>query len=140
MINLIGGVCMGCLLYFLSTLTPDAGRGTIFLWLAAFGALLAPLVFLIKPKSEREEKAHAPVLLPKSIITLILFVIFLVYGVQAGQWAVSGYMGELSKIPVSTVGFFLALSSIAGFVGAIVPAALGRTRSADHGRCTVSVF
>lgn len=129
MINLVGGVCMGCLLYFLSTLTPNAGRGPIFLWLAAFAALLAPLVFLIKPKSEQQEKAHAPVLLPKSIITLVLFVIFLVYGVQAGQWAVSGYMGELSHIPVSTVGLFLAISSIAGFVGAIVPAL---TRNPSH--------
>ncbi len=129
MINLVGGVCMGCLLYFLSTLTPNAGRGPIFLWLAAFAALLAPLVFLIKPKTEQEEKAHAPVLLPKSIITLILFVIFLVYGVQAGQWAVSGYMGELSQIGVSTVGLFLAISSIAGFIGAIVPAL---TRNPSH--------
>ena len=122
MINLIGGVCMGCLLYFLSTLSPSAERGPIFLWLAAFGALLAPLVFLIQPKTEQEERTKAPVLLPKSIIALILFVIFLVYGVQAGQWAVSGYMGELSRIPVSSVGLFLAISSIAGFVGAIVPA------------------
>ena len=129
MINLAGGVCMGCLLYFLSTLNPQSGRGTLFLWLAAYGALLAPLVFLIKPKTGQEEKTQAPVLLPKSIITLILFVIFLVYGVQAGQWAVSGYMGELSHIPVSTVGFFLAISSIAGFVGAIVPAL---TRNPAH--------
>jgi len=129
MINLIGGVCMGCLLYFLSTLTPDTGRGTIFLWLAAFGALLAPLVFLIKPKTAQEAQTHAAVLLPKSMIALILFVIFLVYGVQAGQWAVSGYMGELSNMPVSTVGFFLAISSIAGFVGAIVPAL---TRNPSH--------
>jgi len=121
-INLIGGVCMGLLLYFLSTLNPEAGRGSIFLWLAAFGVLLGPLVFLIQPKTEQEVAAKAPVLLPKPIIALILFAIFLVYGVQAGQWAVSGYMGELSKIPVATVGFFLALSSILGFVGAVVPA------------------
>lgn len=129
MINLVGGVCMGCLLYLLSTLNPEAGSGTIFLWLAGFGVLLAPLVFLIKPRSFQETKTKAPVQLPKAIIALILFVIFLVYGVQAGQWAVSGYMGELSKIPGITVGFFLAISSIVGFVGAIVPAL---TRNPSH--------
>jgi predicted MFS family arabinose efflux permease len=129
MINLIGGVCMGLLLYFLSTLGPVAGRGPIFIWLAGFGVLLAPLIFLIQPKSEQQEAAKSPVLLPKPIIALILFVIFLVYGVQAGQWAVSGYMGELAKIPVATVGFFLALSSILGFVGAVVPAL---TRNPAH--------
>jgi len=129
MINLIGGVCMGLLLYFLSTLAPDTGRGSIFLWLAAFGVLLAPFIFLIQPKTEQQEAAKAPALLPKPIVALILFVIFLVYGVQAGQWAVSGYMGELSKIPVVTVGFFLALSSIVGFIGAIVPAL---TRNPSH--------
>jgi len=128
-INLVGGVCMGLLLYFLSTLNPENGRGPIFLWLAAFGLLLSPLILLIRPKTEQEEQAKKPVLLPKPMVTLILFVIFLIYGVQAGQWAVSGFMGELSKIPAVTVGLFLALSSIAGFVGAIVPAL---TRNPQH--------
>ncbi len=129
MINLVGGVCMGTLLYALSTLSQDAGRGPIFLWLAVFGALLAPLIFLIRPKTEQEEHDKTPVLLPKPMISLILFVIFLIYGVQAGQWAVSGFMGELARIPTATVGLFLAISSIAGFVGAIVPAL---TRNPQH--------
>jgi DHA1 family inner membrane transport protein len=70
-----------------------------------------------------------PLSLPKSQIALILFVVVLVYGVQAGQWAVSGYMGESSHIPADTVGLYLALSSIAGFAGAIVPAL---TRNPAH--------
>jgi predicted MFS family arabinose efflux permease len=128
-INLIGGVCMGVLLYALSTLAPVAGRGSIFLWLAAFGAALAPLVFLIRPRQHIAQAAAAPVLLPKSTLAIILFVVLLVYGVQAGQWAVSGYVGEHAHIPTDTVGLFLALSSIAGFVGAVVPAL---TRNPAH--------
>jgi len=44
-INLLGGVCMGCLLYALSILPPQAGRGPIFLGLAAFGAALVTSLF-----------------------------------------------------------------------------------------------
>ncbi len=128
-INLLGGVCMGCLLFALSTQTPVDGRGNIFLWLAVFGAALAPLVFLIRPKAPQNKPASTPLSLPKFHIALILFVVVLAYGVQAGQWAVSGYMGELSHIAPVTVGLFLALSSIAGFAGAIVPSL---TRNPGH--------
>lgn len=130
LINLVGGVCMGFLLYGLSMLDDAAGgRGAIFLWLALYAAVLGPLVLLIRPQSPQEEQAKAPVKLPTSIIALILFVIFLVYGVQAGQWAVTGYMGEQSRLAPATVGFYLAMSSILGFVGAIVPA---MTRNPHH--------
>ncbi len=128
-INLLGGVCMGCLLFALSTLPQETGRGNIFLWLAVFAAALAPLVFLIRPKAPQDKPAATPLSLSKFHIALILFVVLLAYGVQAGQWAVSGYMGELSHIPAVTVGLFLALSSIAGFAGAIVPSL---TRNPDY--------
>jgi predicted MFS family arabinose efflux permease len=121
-INLVGGVCMGVLLYALSMLAPTDSRGTIFLWLAAYGAALAPLVLAIPPKRAAAVQPAAKVRLPKSTLAIILLVVLLVYGVQAGQWAVSGYVGERAAIPAATVGLFLALSSIAGFAGAIVPA------------------
>jgi predicted MFS family arabinose efflux permease len=121
-INLIGGVCMGVLLYALSILAPAAGRGSIFLWLAAYAAALAPLVLSIPPKPQAAARQAAPVRLPKSTLAVILLVVLLVYGVQAGQWAVSGYVGERAQLPAATVGLFLAVSSILGFAGAIVPA------------------
>ena len=121
-INLVGGVCMGLLLYALSMLAPVEGRGSIFLWLAAFAAALAPLVLAIPKRQQAAATQAAPVRLPRRQLALILFVVLLVYGVQAGQWAVSGYVGARAQLPAATVGLFLALSSIAGFIGAIVPA------------------
>lgn len=120
-INLLGGVCMGGLLYALSMLAPVAGRGSIFLWLAAFGAVLAPLILTLRPRQDTVRAVTTPLSLPRSRLGLILLVVLLVYGVQAGQWAVSGYVGERAHIATDTVGLFLALSSLLGFVGAIVP-------------------
>ncbi|WP_343731247.1 hypothetical protein, partial [Duganella sp.] len=126
-INLVGGVCMGGLLYVLSMLPPQGGRGPIFLWLAAFGVALAPLILSIRPRADAAahaatQAAAQPVArLPRSRLALVLTVVLLVYGVQAGQWAVSGYVGERARMAAETVGLFLALSSILGFAGAIVP-------------------
>lgn len=121
-INLVGGVGMGCLLYGLSLLAPVAGRGPIFLWLAAFGMVLAPLILSLRPRADAAQTPRQPVRLARPRLALVLLVVVLVYGVQAGQWAVSGYVGERSHLAAKTVGLFLALSSIAGFAGAIVPA------------------
>jgi hypothetical protein len=60
---------------------------------------------------------------------LILLVVLLVYAVQSGQWAVSGYVGALAHIAPARMGLFLAISSIAGFAGALVPSL---TRSPAH--------
>jgi MFS transporter, DHA1 family, inner membrane transport protein len=127
-INLVGGFAMGALLFGLSTLPPASGRGSIFLWLAGMGVFMAPWVLLIR-RSARPDAAplRAPGL-ARAQIGLILLVVALVYGVQAGQWAVSGYMGELAHMAPAQLGLYLALSSILGFAGAIVPS-LTRNRS-----------
>jgi len=54
-------------------------------------------------------------------MALTLLVVVLVYAVQSGQWAVSGYIGALAHMTPARIGLFLALSSIAGFTGALVP-------------------
>jgi predicted MFS family arabinose efflux permease len=120
-INVLGGVCMGLLLYGLSTLAPVAGRGPIFLWLAGFAALMAPLILQMPAKARDTGGEHAPISLQRRTIATILFVVLLVYAVQAAQWAVSGYVGERAHIPGATVGLFLSLSSILGFIGAVAP-------------------
>jgi MFS transporter, DHA1 family, inner membrane transport protein len=127
-INLVGGLAMGALLYGLSTLPPTGDRGSIFLWLAALGVFVAPWVLLLKGR-ERRNAAATPRSLAKSHIVLILLVVLLVYAVQAGQWAVSGFMGELAHMQPERVGRYLAVSSIAGFAGAIVPSL---TRNPAH--------
>ena len=44
-----------------------------------------------------------------------------VYSIQAGVWAVSEVQGECIGLPISTTGILLAVSSLFGFVGAIIP-------------------
>lgn len=124
LINLIGGLAMGTLLYALSTLSDGKG---LFLWLAAFTLLTGPAVLLARPPAAGMILEDAPKA-GRGRIVLILGVLFLIYAVQAAQWAVSGYRGEQSGLSVEQLGLFLALSSIAGFVGAVVPS-LTRNRS-----------
>ncbi|SEN23636.1 Predicted arabinose efflux permease, MFS family [Duganella sp. CF517] len=45
-----------------------------------------------------------------------------VYSVQAGVWAVSALQGERIGLSLPTVGALLAVSSLLGFFGAVVPA------------------
>ncbi|GAB3265257.1 MFS transporter [Chitinimonas naiadis] len=121
-INVLGGVCMGLLLFGLSALPVADGRGSLFLWLAAMGLLMAPFILTIQARPRQDvASALQASSLGKSQIGLILLVVVLVYCVQAGQWAVSGYMGASSHIAPATVGLYLAISSIVGFVGAVVP-------------------
>lgn len=124
MINLIGGLTMGTLLYALSTLSDGKG---LFLWLAVFTLLAGPAVLLARPPADGMVLENAPKA-GRGRIALILGVLFLIYAVQAAQWAVSGYVGERSGLSTERLGLFLALSSIAGFIGATVPS-LTRNRS-----------
>ena len=48
-----------------------------------------------------------------------------VYSVQAGVWAVSALQGERIGLSLPTIGTLLAVSSLLGFFGAVVPAIPG---------------
>jgi predicted MFS family arabinose efflux permease len=127
-INLLGGLAMGALLYGLSTLPPSSDRGTLFLWLATMAVLAAPLVLMIRPEERRAPRAVSTTRgLGQPQMGLILLVVVLVYAVQSGQWAVSGYVGALAHMEPARIGLFLAISSIAGFAGALVPSLTGGT-------------
>jgi MFS transporter, DHA1 family, inner membrane transport protein len=128
-INLVGGLAMGALLYALSTLPPTNDRGSIFLWLAAMGVLVAPWVLSIQSRERPDGGAAQARSLAKSQIGLILLVVLFIYAVQAGQWAVSGFIGESAHMPAERIGRYLAVSSILGFAGAVVPSL---TRNPAH--------
>lgn len=49
------------------------------------------------------------------VVTLLL------YGIQASQWAVAGIVGARIGLSDSTLGIVLSLSSLLGFVGAVIP-------------------
>lgn len=119
-VNLVGGVAMGLLLYGLSMLTPTADRGPIFLWLAVMAVVVAPFVLTQRPRADAITQ-HLPAPLLRGHKHAMWVIVALAYGVQAGQWAVCGYLGEIAKLPLERSGTYLALSSILGFAGAVAP-------------------
>jgi predicted MFS family arabinose efflux permease len=92
--------------------------------------VVTPFVLMI-PAERRsaEHPATAASTLGQPQMGLVLLVVLLVYAVQSGQWAVSGYVGAVAQIAPARMGLFLAISSIAGFAGALVPSL---TRSPAH--------
>ncbi|GAK68596.1 putative major facilitator superfamily transporter [Agrobacterium rubi TR3 = NBRC 13261] len=118
---LIGGVAMGVLLFVVSLMPHQETSAPVFLILAAFMALMAPFFLLMakRPKFMPVATLQSKLDRPKIILTMLI--VFLVYAVQAGQWAICGYVAERVGLSNSEVGLYLAVSSLAGFVGAIIP-------------------
>ncbi|WP_107676621.1 MFS transporter [Agrobacterium sp. LAD9] len=121
-INLIGGLAMGLLLFVASVIPQQQNNAPIFLVLSGFTAIVAPLFLLIfKHKIVTAAAADNTKLAGRQIV-VALAVIFLIYMVQAAQWAVCGYVGERAGLNATEVGLYLAIASLAGFLGAVVPA------------------
>ncbi len=120
-INLIGGTTMGLLLLALSSLPTRPGNEPIFLGLALFAIAMAPIAYLMRDHARIPSPATTSTALDRGKMALALIVVFLVYAVQAGQWAISGYIGKLSNLSATELGTYLAVSSVVGFVGAVVP-------------------
>lgn len=118
---LIGGTAMGILLFVVSLMPHQEAEAPVFLTLTLFAALMAPLFLLIAKRPMAMERATAHSKLDRSKMLLTMVIVFMVYAVQAGQWAICGYVGERVGLSNAEVGFYLAVSSLAGFVGAIVP-------------------
>ncbi|WP_420962971.1 MFS transporter [Brucella sp. IR073] len=118
---LIGGTTMGVLLFVVSLMPQREASAPVFLMIAAFAVLMAPLLFFIKRQTPLLVTASPHARLDGGRMLLAMMVVFLVYAVQAAQWAVCGYVGERVGLTNGEVGFYLAVSSLAGFVGAAVP-------------------
>ncbi|WP_316189894.1 MFS transporter [Bradyrhizobium sp. SZCCHNS1054] len=120
-INLIGGATMGLLMLSLSLLPSDLTGAPVFLYLAGFAALVAPLALYAERRTSDSLTVIVPVTLSRGAMILTLSVVFLIYAVQAGQWAVAAFIGEIGNIDPARVVTYLAIASLLGFVGALVP-------------------
>ncbi|EHH03593.1 MFS permease [Agrobacterium tumefaciens CCNWGS0286] len=120
-LSLIGGSAMGVLLFVVSLMPQQQSGAPVFLVLAAFTAIAAPFFLLIARRSNAMATATGHSRLDRSKMMLTMMIVFLVYAVQAAQWAICGYVGERVGLSNTEVGLYLAVSSLAGFLGAIVP-------------------
>lgn len=120
-ISLIGGTAMGLLLFVVSLMPQETNSAPVFLVIAAFAVLMAPVLLFISRRPATMSAAPAQSRLDRGRMLLTMVVVFLVYAVQAAQWAICGYVGERVGLGGGEVGFYLAVSSLLGFVGAIVP-------------------
>ncbi|KWB77109.1 MFS transporter [Burkholderia ubonensis] len=122
-INLLAGGINGGILVLVSAL-PAAWLGRwIFALLAGALAVLAPAIrgidaFAAQPVQARTHDGS----LPWRPIVAIWVVTALVYGVQASQWAIAGFVGARAGLSPPTIGVLLSVSSLLGFVGAAIPA------------------
>ncbi|MEJ2020776.1 MAG: MFS transporter [Maritimibacter sp.] len=120
-LSLIGGSAMGLLLFTASLMPLGTDSAPIFLMIAGFGVVLAPLFVLINARKTDLPLAPLHSKLSPARMVIALIVVALVYAVQAAQWALCGYVGERVGLSTGEIGFYLALSSLLGFVGAVVP-------------------
>jgi predicted MFS family arabinose efflux permease len=120
-LSLIGGSAMGVLLFVVSFMPHQQSGAPVFLVLAAFTAIAAPFFLLIARRPNAMATATGHSRLDRSKMMLTMMIVFLVYAVQAAQWAICGYIGERVGLSNTEVGLYLAVSSLAGFLGAIVP-------------------
>jgi DHA1 family inner membrane transport protein len=126
-INLIAGGINGGILVVISYL-PEAWLGRwLFLLLASVVVVMLPLMISIGnfAAAARPTTADARSCsfnkVPLKLVVTIWVVTVLIYGVQSSQWAVAGIVGAHAGLPTSRVGVLLSVSSLLGFVGAIIP-------------------
>lgn len=122
-LNFIGGIAMGILLFIVSILAGDGGgHGPVFLCLAVFVLIMMPVFLFTSRGASKPVEPHDAVPMQRMRLVLCLIMVALVYAVQAGQWAICGIIGARSALGASQIGFYLAVSSILGFIGAAIPA------------------
>ena len=127
-ISLVGGTAMGLLLFVVSLMKVQPDSAPVFLAIAAFTVIMAPFLVFMSRRPATIPVASEHSRLDRSKMLLTMVVIFLIYAVQAAQGAICGYVGERVGLSGGEVGFYLAVSSLLGFVGAIVPS-MARERS-----------
>lgn len=125
-LNLIGGVAMGLLLLVVSVLAEQGHARVVFECIIAFAVLMMPLMRLMGRRAVEPIRHEDHVPMPRGRLIVTLTMVALIYGVQAGQWAICALIGEQNGLATGDVGFYLAISSVVGFAGAAVPALVTR--------------
>ncbi|MGJ3701274.1 MFS transporter [Variovorax sp. AFSI2.2] len=123
-INLAAGILDGAILVGISFLPEAVLSRWIFLLLA--GLMVAAVLALrhIGEFALHQRPAHATgsgAKAPLKLVLAVWIVIVLLYGIQASQWAVAGIVGARVGLSGSMIGILLSLSSLLGFIGAVVP-------------------
>lgn len=124
-LNFFGGIAMGLLLLVVSYAGGTSGE-RVFLFIVAFGLLLSPLLALAPRIRTTTVQAHQVPPIGRWRLLMALAMVALIYGVQSGQWAICGVIGRNIGLPEGSIGLYLAISSVVGFVGALVPALVHR--------------
>jgi len=124
-INLIAGVINGSVLVMISYL-PESWLGRwLFLLLTVVATLIAPWITTIGKFTNTVVNVANRVKPPIKLVLSVWGCTVLIYGVQAAQWAVSTIVGSHAGLSPVTTGILLAVSSLLGFAGAIVPSIRG---------------
>lgn len=129
-IILAAGVLDGGILLAVSFLPEAVLAHWLFLLLAAVMLASTPALLNVGQYAGRPPQMRAAGTAPKVPVRLIIavwVVTFLLYGIQALQWAVAGIVGARIGLADSTLGILLSLSSLLGFLGAVIP-----SQSASH--------
>jgi len=118
------GVLDGGILVGVSFLPETVLAHWLFVLLAGMMLLATPGLAHIGQYAGRpmQRRAAGPVAkAPVRLVIAVWVVTLLLYGIQASQWAVAGIVGARIGLSDSTLGILLSLSSLLGFVGAVVP-------------------
>ena len=94
LISLVGGTTMGLLLFVVSLMTIKPDSAPVFLAIAAFTVIMAPFFIFLGNRPRTVPAASGESRLDRGKMLLTMAVVFLVYAVQAAQWAICGYVGE----------------------------------------------
>ncbi len=126
-INLLAGALNGGLLVVIAALPAGWGARALFVLLAGVIAALAPALrglgaLAAPPAPKRTAARPRPAAPPWRPVAAIWIVTVLIYGVQTSQWAIAGFVGARAGLSPTLIGVLLSVSSLLGFVGALVPA------------------
>ncbi|MEO6917510.1 MAG: MFS transporter [Collimonas sp.] len=130
-IVLVAGLVNGALLIGISYLPERWSAQWLFLALAALVVCAAPTLLqagraIVHDHGDQQKSSDTG--LPWLRIAAVWLFTILIYGVQAGQWAVTELAGQHAGLATSTIGILLSVSSFLGFLGCIASSLRGSHR------------
>lgn len=124
-INLIAGAINGSVLVMISNLPESWLSRWLFVLLTGVALVVAPWITTIGKFTHNVTQVSRGIKPPRKLVFSVWVCTVLIYGIQASQWAVSTIVGTHAGLTPVTTGVLLAVSSLLGFAGAIVPSIRG---------------